>query len=180
MYEIHTVESAPAGSKAALESVQERVGFVPNLAAMMAGSPVLVDGFIHLQGALASTTLTGAEREVIGLTVSFANNSSYSMAAHSTFGLRQGLPQDVVTALRGGLPLPDARLQVLHEFVLAVVNQRGHANTDALEAADFTNEQVFEIVAQIGYTSMANWAANLGDSPVDDAFKPQYWSSAIL
>jgi uncharacterized peroxidase-related enzyme len=180
MFEIHTVESAPAGSKAALEDVRERIGFIPNLAATMGGAPALIEGFGHLQAVLRDTSLSGAERELVGLTVSHANTCAYSMAAHSTFAARHGLPAEVVNALRAGLPLPDERLQVLHEFALDLVRNRGHATTQKMEAAGYTDQQVLEVIAQVGYTSLANWVANLADTPLDDAFKPQYWSSAIL
>jgi AhpD family alkylhydroperoxidase len=178
MFEIHTVESAPAGSKAALEDVRERIGFIPNLAATMGGAPALIEGFGHLQRVLRETSLTGAEREVVGLTVSYANTCAYSMAAHSTFAARHGLPVEVINALRAGLPLPDERLQVLHEFTRDLL--RHQATPPKMEAAGFTTQQVLEVIAQVGYTSLANWVANLADTPLDDAFKAQYWSSAIL
>lgn len=51
--EIYTVDSAPEGSRAALDGLGQRVGFVPNLAATMAGAPALIGGFVSLQAALA-------------------------------------------------------------------------------------------------------------------------------
>lgn len=181
MYESYTPLSAPPGSKAALEAIEERIGFVPNLAGTMAGSPTLVTGFEQLQATLRSTTLTGAEREVVGLTVSHVNNCPYSMAVHSTFGLKQGLAPDVVAALRAGLPLPDQRLQVLHEFALAQVRGGGHvepAYEHAMEVAGYSEEQVLEVIAQVGYTCIANWVANLCNPALDEAFVAQRWLAA--
>jgi hypothetical protein len=43
---------------------------VPNLAATMAGSPVLVSGFVDLRKTLAAGELTGVERETVALAVS--------------------------------------------------------------------------------------------------------------
>jgi hypothetical protein len=48
-FTIHTAESAPAGSKEPPALLQQRIGFVPNLAGAMAGSPTLIDGFVGLQ-----------------------------------------------------------------------------------------------------------------------------------
>ena len=31
------------------------------------------------------------------------------------------------------------------------------------------------MIAQTGYTSMANWVANVAGTPVDAAFEPQAW-----
>jgi hypothetical protein len=33
------------------------------------------------------------------------------------------------------------------------------------------------VIAQAAFTSMANWAANLADPPVDEAFQPQRWAA---
>jgi hypothetical protein len=90
----------PRGRASALG---ERIGFIPNLAATMAASPVLLTGFGGLQETLRTSTLTGAEREFVGLTVSHENACRYSMAAHSVFA---------------GAPVPDAKLAALHEFTV--------------------------------------------------------------
>jgi AhpD family alkylhydroperoxidase len=146
----------------------------------MAESATLIDGFVGLRERLAQSTLTGAEREVVGLTVSFENRCEYSMAAHSTFAQRQGAPEEVIAALRSGGELPDARLQALHVFTRGLLRSRGHLNAGevaALYQAGYTTEQLLEVIAQAGYTSMANWAANLAGTPVDAAFQAQLWAA---
>jgi hypothetical protein len=44
----HTIESAPAQSKPVLEQLQQVFGLIPHIAAKMAASPVLINGFIGL------------------------------------------------------------------------------------------------------------------------------------
>jgi AhpD family alkylhydroperoxidase len=179
-FTIHTAESAPSGSKEPLASLAQRIGFVPNLAGTMASSPTLIDGFVRLQGSLRSSTLTGLEREVVGLTVSFENACGWSMAAHSTFAKAQGASDEVLAALRSGNELPDARLEALHAFTRALLRSRGtvdDSDVEALRSAGFTTEQAFEVIAQAGFTSIANWAANLADPPVDEPFEPQRWAA---
>jgi uncharacterized peroxidase-related enzyme len=179
-FTIHTAESAPPGSKEPLAALRQRIGFVPNLAGTMASSPTLIDGFVRLQALLQATSLTGLEREVVGLTVSFENACSWSMAAHSTFARAQGASDEVLAALRSGKELPDAGLQALHAFTRALLRSRGHldpAEVEALRKAGYTTEQAFEVVAQAAFTSMANWAANLADPPVDEPFEPQRWAA---
>jgi uncharacterized peroxidase-related enzyme len=177
-FTVHTVDSAPEAAKPALAALEGRIGFIPNLAATMAASPVLLTGFGTLQESLRRSTLTGAEREVVGLTVSRENTCRYSMAAHSVFAAKSGAADDVVAALRSGTTLPDPKLHALHEFTLAVLRERGHVRAeqvDALRAAGYDTDQLFEVIAQIGYTSLANWVANLCDTPVDGAFQGQVW-----
>ena len=49
-YAIHTIDSAPERSKQLLQAVKQAVGMVPNLAAGMAESPQLLEGFLAVGG----------------------------------------------------------------------------------------------------------------------------------
>ena len=51
-FTIHTADSAPEGSREALEALEQNVGFIPNLAATIGGSPVALQGFVAMQSAL--------------------------------------------------------------------------------------------------------------------------------
>ena len=63
-FQIHTMQTAPAEGIPALRTLEQGLGFVPNLAAAMAESSALITGFVDLRKTLAATgTLTGAERE---------------------------------------------------------------------------------------------------------------------
>jgi alkylhydroperoxidase family enzyme len=60
-----------------------------------------------------------------------------------------------------------------------VVRGRGRVGRDALDAflaAGYTTESALEVVAQLAYTTMANWAANVAGTPVDAAFEPRAWA----
>ena len=173
-FPVHTLESAPEGATDALKAIEGRVGFLPNLAATMASSPTLVTAFADMQPTLARTTLTGLEREVVALTLSHANTADYPLAAHGRFAVMQGGSPELVEAVCAGGSLPDARLDALATFTRVMIQTRGHVPTptlDAFVAAGYTAEQALEVVAQLGYTTMANLAANLAQPPVDDAFR---------
>jgi AhpD family alkylhydroperoxidase len=173
-FPVHTVASAPEGAVDALEAIEGRVGFVPHLAGAMAGSPVLVTAFADMQPTLGRTALTGLEREVVALTLSHANTADYPLAAHGRFAVMQGGTPDLVDAVCAGGTLPDLRLDALATFTRVMIQTRGHVPTPALDAfvaAGYTAEQVLEVVAQLGYTTMANLAANLAQPPIDEAFK---------
>ena len=179
-FTVHTVETAPDGSREHLALLQERIGFLPNLAASIGGAPAAIASFNAQQGALRTTTLTGAEREVVGVTVSLGNTCAYSMAAHSVFALGNGLPMEVLEPLRAGRELPDARLEALRVFTEELVRSRGHvgaADLAAARAAGFDDGQLLEIITQAAYTTFANWAANVGGAPVDAAFECMAWTA---
>ncbi len=182
-FEIHTSDSAPANSAAALRALQQGLGFVPNLAATMAGSPALVCGFVDLRNTLAGGELTGAEREIVALATSIENDCDYCMAAHSTFALMQDADEGAVAAARAGHAPDDARLGALYCFARALVARRGHisqAETQALMNAGYSNAAVLEVIAQVGCTTLANLAHNISDAPLDAAFEPQAWTRAAV
>jgi uncharacterized peroxidase-related enzyme len=179
-FTIHTQESTPEASREALDGLEKNIGFIPNLAATIAGSPTALQGFVAMQSSLRGTDLTPAEPEIVGLTVSRENESRYSMAAHSTFAERAGLAPDAIAALRKGERLADPRHEALHAFAGELLRSRGHVSADALEefrAAGYSTAQVLEVVTQVAYTTMANLVANVADTPVDAAFQAQAWAA---
>jgi uncharacterized peroxidase-related enzyme len=180
-FTIYTSSSAPEQSREALGALERNIGFVPNLAATIAGSPTALAGFVAMQSALRGTSrLTAVEREVVGLTVSYANRSPYSMAAHSTFASGAGAAPRVIDALRIGAAVPDARLQALSAFTVELLETGGRVSEERLAAfldAGFTRENALEVITQVAYTTMANFVANLAGTPVDPAFEPQAWTA---
>jgi AhpD family alkylhydroperoxidase len=135
-----------------------------------------MQGFGALQGALRRSSLTALEREVVGITVSSHNRSGYSLAAHSTFAASAGADEETLDALRGARDVPDPRLLALQRFTRAVLAAQGHVGDAELTAftdAGFSHEQVLEAIAQIAYTTLANLAANVTSTPIDQAFQPQ-------
>jgi alkylhydroperoxidase family enzyme len=176
-YPIHTKQTAPEGSQEQLAGLERNIGFIPNLAGTIGASPTAIQGFLAMQSSLRRAGLTPVEREVVGLTTSYANASAYSMAAHSTFALGAGAAAEVVDALRAGDELPDARLEALHAFTSQLLSERGHVSDGALLEAGYSRENVLEVIAQVAYTTFANLVANVAGTPVDEAFAPQAWSA---
>jgi AhpD family alkylhydroperoxidase len=166
MFTIHTEATAPA-----LAAIRERIGFVPNLAAVLASSPTALACFGTLQDGLRGSTLSPLEREVAGLAVSFENDCAYSMAAHSTFAVGAGAARDLLSALRAGEPIDDPRLEAVRRFAVALVRDHGHGR----DAFGLSAEEQLEVAAQVVYTTLANLVANLADPPLDEPFAAQRW-----
>ena len=180
-FEVHTIDSAPAASATSMRALERGLGFVPNLAATMAESPVLVNGFVDLRDTLATGELTGAEREIVALAVSLENDCDYCMAVHSTFALMLKADEDAVTAVRRGDEPEDPKLAALYRFARTLMATKGHVtqrDTQALLDAGYTRAALFEIVAQAGHTTLANLAHGIGKPPLDSAFEPQAWTKA--
>ncbi|MDA0159516.1 carboxymuconolactone decarboxylase family protein [Solirubrobacter ginsenosidimutans] len=153
------------GSGETLQALERNIGFIPNLAAAIAASPAALSGFVGLQTALRSTTLTGLEREVVGITVSRHNDCAYSLAAHSTFARKQGGDEPLIAALVAGEPMADSGLEALRAFTQSLLEQRGHV------ASELSPEVTLEVIAQVAYTTLANYAADVSGAAIDDAFR---------
>lgn len=150
-------------SEAPLRELEQRIGFIPNLAAAIADSPVAIAGFVSLQEILRETSLTPLEREVVGITVSAENDCEYSLAAHSAFARNAGGSEELVAALRARRPVDDARLRSLQELTLSLLRERGHVPP---------HDDALEVITQIAYTTVANYVANVKRPPIDAAFSP--------
>jgi uncharacterized peroxidase-related enzyme len=180
-FKVHTTDCAPADSTDSLRALEKGLGFVPNLAATMAESPTLINGFVNLRQTLAGGELTGVEREIVALAVSLENDCDYCMAAHSTFALMQKADQHAVSAARTADEPDDPKLGALYGFARSLVARRGHVGDDetqALLAAGYSPGALFEVVAQVGHTTLANLAHSITKAPLDDEFKPQAWVRA--
>lgn len=178
-FQIHDLDSAPGASRPILARLKSEVGFLPNLAASMAESSVLLEGFTSLRRIAGGGSLDALEREVVSLAVSRANLCTYCMAAHSTFARRQGAPDELLRALRGGETVGDPRHEALRSFSHAVVARRGPLSPETRRSfldSGFTRAQMLEVLAVIAMTSLANQVHHVTEAPVDEAFEDQEWA----
>lgn len=174
-YPIHTVASAPAAAQPLLEQAQAQFGLIPNLFGGMASAPGLLQSYMAVYQAFASGTLNALEQQIICIAVSLEHDCDYCVAAHSTVAGMQQLDPAVVSALRNGSTLPDAKLEALRSFTLALVRQRGWAEPAQLEAflaAGYTRAAALEVVTGIGLKILSNYADHLIHTPVDAPFAP--------
>jgi len=178
-YPIHTVETAPDGSKPALEGLRQVLGLIPNLAATMANSPPLVNSFVAAFGQFAGGTLGGGERQILLLSNAVANSSAWAVAFHSTMALKEGVdPHDVDAVRHGGLP-SDPRLAALSALTRALIEQRGHLDTvdaKAFTAAGFDDNQLLEVITGVAISTMANYTGNIARPPLEEPFRAQAWT----
>jgi uncharacterized peroxidase-related enzyme len=181
LFTIHTIESAPASAQPVLQQLKNRVGFVPNLAATMAGAPPVLEAFVALQASNAHTAFGPVERELLAMVVAREIGCTYCMAAHSTFAKAQGAADSVLAAVRAGQAPADARLAALTTFTQRVVQQQGQVSdmdVHAFLSAGFTEAQRLEVLIGVMQVSLVNLVHRMAGTPLDDGFKPQAWSSS--
>ena len=175
-YTLHTVASAPEGSKATLEAVEKALGFLPNLFATMAESPEALNGYVGLDAVLARGTFGAAERQLLLTAISSENGCGYCVAAHSTLASLCRADARAITGARGETTPADPRLRALTTFARAVIRDRGHVGDEALQEflrAGFTKAQALEVLANIGYKTISNFIAGFAHPPLDAQFEAQ-------
>lgn len=64
-FTIHTLETAPDESKEMLKESKNGAGFIPNMHAIMAESPVLLRAYKEMAKLFNETSFTQAERQIL-------------------------------------------------------------------------------------------------------------------
>lgn len=178
-FKIHTVESAPEGSKPLLHGLKGQVGFVPNLAATMAESPALLEAFLGLRSAAAKSSLDAIAREIVAISVAVETGCDYCVAAHSTFASKLGASPEAVGAARAQAPLAEPRLEALARFARAVVSRKGVAQrADELAKVGLTPAQVLDVLVAIAVPMLAGSVWHATGVTVDPAFQAQAWAKS--
>ena len=178
-YLAHTPESAPALAADGLRQLHAAVGLIPNLAATMAESPALLNGFLALRGLYAQTSFTAGEVQVLSLTAAVENDCAWCVAFHTAMALKEGVERGAVDALRRGEAPADPRLAALSRFARTMVRNRGPVDPptqQAFLAAGYSPRQALDVVMGLAFSLMANYAAHLTRPAIDDFLKPHVWT----
>ena len=182
-FTLHDATTAPDASRPLLEAVRKSVGFVPNLYGTFAESPAVLKGYLDLSAALDRGTLTPAERELVHIAVSTENDCTYCVAAHSTLAGMKRADPEALKAVRAGRPPADPRLAALIAVVREALRQGGRvsdATVTQFLSSGYSRAQLLEVLAHVGLKTIANYINNLAETPLDEAFQAQAWTSAEL
>jgi alkylhydroperoxidase family enzyme len=179
-FTLHTIDTAPAQSQPVLRKLHDTFGTIPNIAAAMANSPVLINGFIGLFERVHASSLTEPQIQTLLLTNAVTNASAWPVAFHSALALNQGVSRADVDAMRAGHLPGDNRLAALSMLARTLIEKRGLLN-ESDEArfleAGFTSEQILEVIAVVAASTITNYTASVTKPPLEDAFAAFAWSS---
>lgn len=168
-FDVHTLDTAPEGSKVRLAAVKAAWGFVPNLQGTLAESPVALEAYDHLFGLIASkSTLTPIELQVAYQAINVFHECEYCTMGHTYLSRSVGMDEATIKALRAGGRVADARLEALRMFAEAVVRERGFvgdAAVDAFIAAGFTKANVLDVVAIAATKTISNYTNHITHTP---------------
>ena len=110
-----------------------------------------------------------------------ANTCPWAVAFHSTLALKEGVAAEDVGAIREKRAPKDSKVAALSAFSRALIEKRGHVDERDLTtftSAGFSKDQVLEVIAGLAVSLMANYAGNITNPVVEDAFKPQTWQAS--
>jgi AhpD family alkylhydroperoxidase len=180
IFEAQTIDRAPEGSRAPLERLQEAFGMLPNVAGIIANSPVLANIFVPLFAGVHAGTFTEAEIQTLLLTNAVTNSCAWAVAFHSYLALKAGLDSADIKAIRERRAPREPRTAALSAYARSLIEQRGHvgdAAVNALLAAGFKPEQALETLAVSAASAITNYALSIAEPPLEPIFQEHAWCS---
>lgn len=177
-FKIHTIETAPAASKPALESAAKAFGRIPNMLGVLAEAPETLKAYGELHQHFADSSFNAEELTVVWQSINVENNCTYCVPAHTGIAHMMQVDPALTEALRNQEPMPTEKLQVLQDTTLAIVRQRGVLSDAELErfyAVGYGPQQVLEIVLGVAQKTISNYTNHLAKTPLDEAFQAFIW-----
>lgn len=174
---IPALKDLPEDIRTRIEAVQEKSGFIPNVFMVLANRPDEFRAFFAYHDALMEKpgNLTKAEREMIVVATSAANQCQYCVIAHGAIlrvRAKNALVADqIATNYRKADITP--RQRAMLDFALKVTNAAYDVGPDdfaALEAHDFTQDDIWDIAAISAFFGMSNRLANVTSMRPNDEF----------
>lgn len=180
---LHTVDSAPDAVKPALEKAVRGSGFLSNLLAVLASSPVALQAYQDMSALNADASLSLIEREVVQLVSGTTHGCRFCVAGHTAIATNKAkLDPDILAALRarGFDQIQDERLQALAVFTKAVIDTRGQVSDAQLQAfreAGYGDQQALEVITGVGLATICNFANNLARTPLNTQLEAYAWEA---
>lgn len=176
-YPVPSLAELPGDIRARILAVQEKAGFVPNIFVALAHRPDEFRAFFAYHDALMEKAggLTKAEREMIVVATSAANDCQYCVVAHGAIlriRAKHPLIADQVAVNYRKADI-SARQRAMLDFAMKVALRSGEvdqADFDVLGSHDFSAEDVWDIAAIAAFFAMSNRLANAISLRPNDEF----------
>lgn len=177
-YPVPALPDLPEDIRERILSVQEKAGFVPNVFVTLAHRPAEFRAFFAYHDALMEkeSGLTKAEREMIVVATSGANDCLYCIVAHGAllriYAKNPLVADQVATNYRKADITP--RQKAMLKFALKVALHSSEISEDdfsSLGPHGFSDEDAWDIGAIAAFFALSNRMANLiGMRPNDEFF----------
>jgi len=178
-FPVHTIDTAPERSKPAMQQLQSAFGMIPNIAGVMATSPVLINSLVGLFGNVHGGSFTEAQVQIVLLTDAVTNASTWAVAFHTALALKEGIDPADVQAIREGCLPKDSKLAALSALARTMIEKRGRLDdqdVDRFIAAGFGKDQALEVIAAVAASTITNYTGSITKTPLDAPFKAHAWT----
>ena len=176
-YPVPELQDLPADIRERMLAVQEKSGFVPNVFLALAHRPAEFRAFFAYHDALMEKEggLTQAEREMIVVASSAANDCHYCVVAHGAIlRIRAKNPliaDQVAVNYRKADITPRERAMLDFAMKVALDSGRlGEADLAALRPHGFADEDIWDIAAIAALFALSNRMANFTSMRPNDEF----------
>ncbi len=109
-----------------MEKSEKAYGYVPNLHAVLAGSPQLLDAYQQLHELFSNSSFNKDELTVVWQTINVEHECHYCVPAHTGIAKAMKVDDAISNALRDKTELPSEKLEVLRNTTLALSKNRGN------------------------------------------------------
>lgn len=163
-------EEVTGKTKDLFNAVQAKLGVVPNMMRTMGNSPVVLEGYLNLSGALSHGKLSAKTGELIALAVSESNSCDYCLAAHTFIGekLVKADPA-VLQAARTGNST-DAKIEAVLQFAKTLISKNGLVNDEdvnKVKNAGVTDAEIAETIGHVALNILTNYFNNTANTEID-------------
>ena len=171
------LDELPDDVRATIESIAERTGFVPNVLLTMAHRPDELRAFMAYHDALMDkpSGLSKAEREMIVVATSAANDCLYCVIAHGAIvrirSKNPRLSDQLAVNYRRAEITP--RQRAMLDYAMKVALRSAEVSDEdfaALRAHGFTLDDIWDIGAIAAFYGMSNRIANMSALRPNDEF----------
>ena len=178
-FTLHDENTAPEGSKELLAKSKAAYGMIPGLHAVMAEAPGLLEAYQQVHELFVNSSFDKDELTVVWQTINVENACHYCVPAHTGIAKSMGVDDAITNALRDKTALPNARLESLRDFTLALVRERGNLDDATVQTfldAGFTKRNILEVILGYSQKIMSNYTNHIADTPVDKPFQKFAWT----
>ena len=178
-FPVPKLKDLPDDVRARIEAVQEKSGFIPNVFLVLAHRPDEFRAFMAYHDALMDKPggLTKAEREMIVVATSAANECQYCVIAHGAILRIRAKNPLIADQLAVNYRKADItpRQRAMLDFAMKVAlnaQEVDDADIAAVKAHGFNQEDVWDMAAIAAFFAMSNRLANVtGMRPNDEFYK---------
>ncbi|MEJ5351725.1 MAG: carboxymuconolactone decarboxylase family protein [Melioribacteraceae bacterium] len=162
-------EQAPELFRQIFEKIENSVGMLPNIYAVIGNSPNALSSYLTFSEAQKNSSFNNKERGAIALAASEENGCSYCVSAHTTIAKMNGFSEEETLQLRAGTH-SDKKLNALTNLTKSIIVNKGNADESLVNAfyeAGYDEKALIDLVALIAEITFSNYIGKLAKPDID-------------